>query len=375
MNKKFVLFDFDGVIVNSYHAAFDTSKMIYPDLTEKAYQERFSGNINEAVAKADVVEQRTNIDFFKEYIPRLMESPIVSGMQQVIESLAKKYILIVISSTISSPISDYLNKHGISSFFTEVMGNDFEKSKVKKIRHVFEKYGVSAQDCIFITDTVGDIQEAAETGVKVIAVAWGYQPVEILMGVKGSFPFGIAGNPKVLEERISDWSTSLELADKERVEQLVEKLCPSKGKGATKEEIKEMEGKLNVSFPREYREFLEMYGWLEPPQAFGGGKGVGSEDSVVDQTQELRDLYPATYFARNLAAVYQVGDGNFECIVCDGKDRGKVIFWQHDVSDDEVYPNDPSFWVEGENFWGWLRKKLEASRVWQEESDAEDEMN
>lgn len=201
MNKKIILFDFDGVIADSYHAAFDVNKMIYPNLTEEEYQKRFSGNINDAVAKADATEKRTGVDFFEEYIPRLLESPIVPGMREVIESLVKKYTLIIVSSTITSPISEYLDKHGIASFFTDVMGNDVEASKVKKIHLVFEKYGVSAEDCVFITDTLGDLHEAAEAGVRSIAVTWGYQPKEIL--ARGNPP-GLVEQPEGLEEKVRD---------------------------------------------------------------------------------------------------------------------------------------------------------------------------
>jgi len=49
-------------------------------------------------------------------------------------------------------------------------------------------------------------------------------------------------------------------------------------------------------------------------------------------------------------------------VVCSGKDNGKVIFWQHDVYPEEVYPNHPlgkpDFWIEGSDFWSWLVERL-----------------
>ena len=47
MKKNYVLFDFDGVIVDSFLHAFEVNKMIYPHLTEKEYRMRFEGNIND----------------------------------------------------------------------------------------------------------------------------------------------------------------------------------------------------------------------------------------------------------------------------------------------------------------------------------------
>jgi len=46
-------------------------------------------------------------------------------------------------------------------------------------------------------------------------------------------------------------------------------------------------------------------------------------------------------------------------LVCDGKDVGKVIFWQHNLDTSQVYPNYPpgennDFWIEGPDLWTWL---------------------
>jgi beta-phosphoglucomutase-like phosphatase (HAD superfamily) len=60
--KKFIFFDFDGVIADSFSAAYAVNKMIFPSDTEDSYRKRFEGNINEAVSHKD--EPRANIDFF-----------------------------------------------------------------------------------------------------------------------------------------------------------------------------------------------------------------------------------------------------------------------------------------------------------------------
>jgi phosphoglycolate phosphatase len=37
------------------------------------------------------------------------------------------------------------------------------------------KYKVNASDCLFVTDTLGDIKEAHHMMVSTVAVTWGYQ--------------------------------------------------------------------------------------------------------------------------------------------------------------------------------------------------------
>ena len=136
MKKKFILFDFDGVIVDSFRPAFEIQKMICPHLTENIYRKRFEGNINdwEEPTNVHTEECRHNIDFFTKYIPRMKnEVQIVPGMKEVIIELEKNYTLVVISSTITSPIQEFLEGHDLATHFAQIMGNDVHKSKIEKM--------------------------------------------------------------------------------------------------------------------------------------------------------------------------------------------------------------------------------------------------
>jgi phosphoglycolate phosphatase len=101
-------------------------------------------------------------------------------MQDVVKKLAESYTLIIVSSTTSDLIKEYLKSRELDNYFTEIMGNDIHKSKITKIEMALSKYGMSKDDCVFITDTLGDIKEAHHVGIKAIAVTWGYQAKETL---------------------------------------------------------------------------------------------------------------------------------------------------------------------------------------------------
>jgi len=205
MKNLFILFDFDGVIADSFRTAFEIQKMICPDLTENMYKKRFEGNINdwEEPVNVHTEECRHDIDFFTEYIPRMKnEVQIVSDIRDVIIDLEKNYTLIVISSTITSPIQEFLEKHDLASHFDQVMGNDVHKSKVEKMKMVFEKYGVGAKDCVFVTDTLGDMREAEKMGVGTIGVTWGFHTPETLLTGK---PFRLIEKPNDLLSAVSDY--------------------------------------------------------------------------------------------------------------------------------------------------------------------------
>jgi len=149
----------------------------------------------------------------------------------------------------------------------------------------------------------------------------------------------------------------------EQIEFLIRSLDIETGPPATELDVREFERRLGLKFPGPYEEFLKTFGNL----AFGDGiLGTARRDwpaqpSVVEQTDELRRAYPET-FHNSLLAVYPDGGGNYWCVGCEGTDMGKVIFWQHDVAPEQVYPNSPSgepaFWMDGEDFWSWLSEVL-----------------
>ena len=68
---------------------------------------------------------------------------------------------------------------------------------------VFDEYKIGYKDCIFVTDTLGDIKEAIKCNVQSIAVTWGFQPKERLL--KGN-PYAIVETPEELFAAISDWT-------------------------------------------------------------------------------------------------------------------------------------------------------------------------
>lgn len=205
MKKQFILFDFDGVIADSFQPAFEINKIICPNLTEDIYRKRFEGNINDWKEPVNIhtEECRHDIDFFAEYIPRMKsEVQIVPGMKDVIIELEKDHMLIVISSTITSPIQEFLEGHDLANHFDWIMGKDIHKSKIEKIKMVFDKYDVEAKSCVFITDTLGDMREAEKMNIGAIGITWGFHTPETLQNGK---PFRLVEKPNEILTAVADY--------------------------------------------------------------------------------------------------------------------------------------------------------------------------
>lgn len=196
------MFDFDGVIVDSFRLSYESMKTVVdnpPD--EEGYRRWFDGNIydNEEYGSKYKYKEDSYASgddpFFKTYIPLLLKIEPVGGIIDAIKELHKNHRLVVVSSTINSPIKAYLDKHNLSQRFDKIYGADVHTNKVTKIKMVFTDFSVTARDCLFITDTLGDMRESAKAGVKSIGVTWGFHNLEALQ--KGN-PIAIANTPQEL---------------------------------------------------------------------------------------------------------------------------------------------------------------------------------
>jgi phosphoglycolate phosphatase len=201
MTERFVLFDFDGVITDSFGICLESAKVRCPNVTEDAYRALFEGNIHDRKAEIEHgPDCRLDVDFYSLYIPKMMAGATAyPGIPEAVKDLSSRYALAIVSSTDTEPVRELLEKFGLSYGFRDILGRDVHTSKVEKIKMIFGKYGTTAERCIFVTDTLGDIEEATHAGVSSIAVPWGFHGRERLE--RGN-PFRIVDRPEDLPATI-----------------------------------------------------------------------------------------------------------------------------------------------------------------------------
>jgi phosphoglycolate phosphatase-like HAD superfamily hydrolase len=201
MKPRIILFDFDGVIVNTFDFCYQINTICNPDLTPDQYRERFHGNINECIPKEQKEAKRKDgFDFFALYTPELMKKSLEQKVRDLIKTLSETYTLYIVSSTNTDAITAFLKENGLLPCFTAIYGNDVETSKVKKFQKILKTEKAEPSDCVLITDTLGDIREAETCSIPVIAVSWGYHRRETLAQGK---PMAIVDTVEELAQRIS----------------------------------------------------------------------------------------------------------------------------------------------------------------------------
>jgi phosphoglycolate phosphatase-like HAD superfamily hydrolase len=195
MKKPIIFFDFDGVIADSWAPAIQAQRIICPAITEQEYAQLYTGNINNS-RNLDIghgPDCRHELDFFDVYLPLMKDQvKLFDGIAPVIAQLAEKYTLIIISSTTSPVIQEFLAERNLAPHFSAILGNDVNKKKTEKIKMMLYRYDVQPDETLFITDTLGDLHEAGHMKVPAVAVSWGFNDIPTLQ--KGN-PWRIVHTP------------------------------------------------------------------------------------------------------------------------------------------------------------------------------------
>lgn len=206
MQKQCILFDFDGVIIDSFNECLSVIRLSRPWISQDEFRDLFMGNLYDKLMETKEMETREIVplsaeEFFKHYFEFSKKLGVIDGMAGVIERLAATHRLSIVSSAYNFIIEELLERAQLRHHFSDILGADDETNKTKKIQAVFEKYGVTADESYFITDTAGDVLEARHAGVDSIAVSWGYHGIDRLVAAA---PYAIVHTPEELFNTISN---------------------------------------------------------------------------------------------------------------------------------------------------------------------------
>jgi phosphoglycolate phosphatase-like HAD superfamily hydrolase len=197
--KKILMFDFDGVLIDTLIPVYLMAREINEDMDLEEYKTFFDGNIHDATRKNG---QLQNFDplFPEKYDHIVREMKIPDILKEAVRKLSASHLLVIVSSTPSASIEKILAREGIRECFADILGADIHKSKAVKIRMLLDAYSKAPHDCLFITDTLGDIREAAACSVPAVAVTWGFHNAENLQ----------KGNPAAIIEDPNDFVSVVE---------------------------------------------------------------------------------------------------------------------------------------------------------------------
>ncbi len=186
--RELVMFDFDGVIVDSldiFSTAFSDACTATgvegftrpEDLLAVMEDNFYVGMRARGVPDAQVAEVLRRLG---EALVRarhwLKPFPL---MPQVLEELGDVRTVVVVTSSPNEVVEGWLRGHEVPGV-SEVAGAETARSKVEKIHALQERF--PGQEVYwYVGDTAGDVREAREAGATPVGVAWGWHEPEMLL--------------------------------------------------------------------------------------------------------------------------------------------------------------------------------------------------
>ena len=184
---KAIIFDFDGVLADTYNFNMGLTKEVGHDVNHEVFKAHHDGNVFEQPKIPFTKKSADN--FFSKYLERITVVQPFFSLENI-KTIKEICPLYIISSNHKKSIQKFLKHHQLD-FFDEILGVEFHKSKVEKFKYLFEKYNFKPEEIVFVSDTLGDVLEAKKVDVKTIAVDFGFHDRERLE--KGN-PFKIVSN-------------------------------------------------------------------------------------------------------------------------------------------------------------------------------------
>jgi len=195
---KAIIFDFDGVIHDTLIDLYEVHCETLEKLTlEEMKNNVFNGNPRKYLEKFTNKEKN---DFEKSWNKHYNTLKLKTNIRKELLLLSKKYLLFIISSNTENNLNQYFKNNNFTNIFEKIYGVETDKSKINKFKILFNEYKLKNDDCIFITDTLGDILEANNVGLKTIAVEFGFHDKEKLK--KGN-PFKIISKFEEIKDIVS----------------------------------------------------------------------------------------------------------------------------------------------------------------------------
>ncbi|OGM98933.1 MAG: hypothetical protein A2915_03135 [Candidatus Yanofskybacteria bacterium RIFCSPLOWO2_01_FULL_41_34] len=208
-NKKVIIFDFDGVLADSFDHFYslnrDGMKHVGLSFTKEQYRNLFIGNVHQGFKNFINDDQKyltfsefRNENYDRNYYNKEGGVKLFPEALTFLKKIGEKYILTVASSSHKNNIKNLLEKNKVLDIFGLIIANT-TTTKAGMLNEIMKKFNAKPSEVLMITDTIGDILIAKKSGLKTIAATWGFHSSKLLRSAK---PDCLASNFKMLYKQL-----------------------------------------------------------------------------------------------------------------------------------------------------------------------------
>lgn len=197
-NKKLVIFDLDGTLIDSFPDVYKSFNNVllnydYPTKSSDFIRSLLGKNLFDIVSKLINTTQEDSInDFSKSYINEYanlieIETKKYEGIDLLLKLLKKHDIKVVINTNKEQSLAEkYVNRLFNEFSFDEIIGYDVSrpsKPDPYAVNEILRKFQLHKKDVIYIGDSLSDFKTSFNADVDFVLVTWGYGNYEELMSI------------------------------------------------------------------------------------------------------------------------------------------------------------------------------------------------
>ncbi len=203
---KLVIFDLDGTIADSFEVCFRAINKIFkkrgwPVLTERAKKQAKELSAQELFNYFKIPKYKLIFSIrkiFNEMEDDYKQTKIFRGIKSILIKIKRRGIkIILLTSNNKKNVEIFFKKNNLEDFFQEIHYKSGIFSKHIIINKLIKKFKIEKSEVIMIGDEIRDIEAAKKSGIKMIAVSWGYNTQKAL---ERHNPEYLVDKPKEIKE-------------------------------------------------------------------------------------------------------------------------------------------------------------------------------
>ena len=180
---KAIIFDFDGVILESMDIKTKAFKELFKDYPEHldaiveyhiknggvSRYKKFSYIYNK-ILKLPLDENKLKVlgkEFSHLVLQEMLKCPFVHGVQEFLDEYSKKVGIFIASGTPQEELHFIVKERGLLDYFKGVYGTPALKTEI--IWHILNEEAIRKEEAIFVGDAISDYEDAKVVRIPFVA--------------------------------------------------------------------------------------------------------------------------------------------------------------------------------------------------------------
>lgn len=180
---KAIIFDFDGVLVESTHIKTEAFRSLFskwPDKVDKIIKYHLANMGISRYVKfkyfyedvlGEVYSEEKGIELGRRFselvLDEVKKASFVKGVKEFLGKYYQEYMFFIASGTPQSELTEIVSSKGIASYFEGVFGTPATKTEI--VKNILTEYCLEQKQAVFVGDAESDRITANGAGIPFIA--------------------------------------------------------------------------------------------------------------------------------------------------------------------------------------------------------------